>query len=79
MHDADIDEGKFPTKWGMNTGRPSNGGLLSFLVNSSSLMSFSDQFSVGAFADSAHEYLLKQWLMTSGSESKARDLCRSPF
>jgi len=32
------------------------------------------QFSVGAFADSAHEYLLKQWLLTSKSEPKARDL-----
>ncbi|KAI0657795.1 seven-hairpin glycosidase [Cubamyces menziesii] len=32
------------------------------------------QFSVGAFADSAHEYLLKQWLLTGKSESKARDL-----
>jgi len=32
------------------------------------------QFSVGAFADSGHEYLLKQWLMTSRSEPKIRDL-----
>ena len=32
-------------------------------------------FSVGAFADSAHEYLLKQWLLTSKTETKARDLC----
>ncbi|OBZ66679.1 Mannosyl-oligosaccharide 1,2-alpha-mannosidase IC [Grifola frondosa] len=31
-------------------------------------------FSVGAFADSAHEYLLKQWLMTAKSETKARDM-----
>ncbi|KAF9466050.1 glycoside hydrolase [Collybia nuda] len=31
-------------------------------------------FSVGAFADSAHEYLLKQWLLTSQSEPKAREL-----
>ncbi|KIK61668.1 glycoside hydrolase family 47 protein [Collybiopsis luxurians FD-317 M1] len=33
-----------------------------------------NQFSVGAFADSAHEYLLKQWLMTSRSETKIKDL-----
>ncbi|KAH9893326.1 seven-hairpin glycosidase [Cubamyces lactineus] len=33
-----------------------------------------NQFSVGAFADSAHEYLLKQWLLTGKSEPKARDL-----
>ncbi|KAI0352086.1 seven-hairpin glycosidase [Trametes cingulata] len=34
----------------------------------------SSQFSVGAFADSAHEYLLKQWLLTGKSEPKARDM-----
>ncbi|KAL1725794.1 glycoside hydrolase family 47 protein [Schizophyllum commune] len=34
----------------------------------------SGYFSVGAFADSAHEYLLKQWLLTGQSEPKARDL-----
>ncbi|KAF7969462.1 hypothetical protein HWV62_27311 [Athelia sp. TMB] len=32
------------------------------------------EFSVGAFADSAYEYLLKQWLMTGKSEPKSRDL-----
>ncbi|KAG5647834.1 hypothetical protein DXG03_007758 [Asterophora parasitica] len=31
-------------------------------------------FSVGAFADSAHEYLLKQWLLTGQSEPQTRDL-----
>lgn len=34
-----------------------------------------DQFSVGAFADSAHEYLLKQYLLTGQTESKVVDLC----
>jgi len=38
---------------------------------------FTDQFSVGAFADSAHEYLLKQWLLTGRSENKIKDLCVS--
>ncbi|KAJ3527859.1 hypothetical protein NM688_g8069 [Phlebia brevispora] len=33
-----------------------------------------EQFSVGAFADSAHEYLLKQWLLSSRTETKAKDL-----
>lgn len=57
MHVAKVQDGKFPTKWGLFTGVPTN-----------------KQFSVGAFADSAHEYLLKQWLMTSKSETKAKDL-----
>ncbi|THU86220.1 glycoside hydrolase family 47 protein [Dendrothele bispora CBS 962.96] len=33
-----------------------------------------NRFSVGAFADSAHEYLLKQWLLTGRSENKIKDL-----
>ncbi|KAG6909355.1 hypothetical protein DXG01_000955 [Tephrocybe rancida] len=32
-----------------------------------------DHFSVGAYADSAHEYLLKQWLLTNQSEPQTRD------
>ncbi|KAF8166576.1 glycoside hydrolase [Mycena galopus ATCC 62051] len=31
-------------------------------------------FSVGAYADSAHEYLLKQWLLTAQSEPKTKEL-----
>ncbi|RDX54010.1 seven-hairpin glycosidase [Lentinus brumalis] len=33
-----------------------------------------DQFSVGAFADSAHEYLLKQYLLSGMSEPKVLEL-----
>src|SRR5258708_5114432 len=36
--------------------------------------------SVGAYADSGYEYMLKQWLLTGRTDTKARDLCaRSPF
>lgn len=38
-----------------------------------------DDHSVGAFADSGYEYLLKQWLMSGQSEPKARDLCAPSF
>lgn len=34
-----------------------------------------DEFSVGAFADSAHEYLLKQYLLSAKSEPKALNMC----
>ncbi|KAI0793718.1 seven-hairpin glycosidase [Fomes fomentarius] len=57
MYSADLKDDKFPTKWLVSTGKPSN-----------------DQFSVGAFADSAHEYLLKQYLLTGQTESKVVDL-----
>lgn len=35
-----------------------------------------EHFSVGAFADSAYEYLLKQYLLTNNSEPKAREMCK---
>ncbi|KAI0306131.1 glycoside hydrolase [Multifurca ochricompacta] len=35
----------------------------------------SSKVSVGAFADSAYEYMLKQWLLTGRTDTKARDLC----
>jgi mannosyl-oligosaccharide alpha-1,2-mannosidase len=40
-----------------------------------------DSVTVGAFADSAYEYLLKQWLLSGRTDTKARDLCMtsSPF
>lgn len=36
----------------------------------------SEDYSVGAYADSAYEYLLKQWLLTGKTEPKSRDLCK---
>ena len=35
--------------------------------------------SVGAFADSAYEYMLKQWLLSGRTNTKARDLCMVSF
>ena len=84
MRDADVKDGKFPTKWNMHTGRPSTGQCTGCICHNLSIMSLNDaeradRFSVGAFADSAHEYLLKQWLMTGKSENKAKDLCTCTF
>ncbi|THG95752.1 hypothetical protein EW026_g5958 [Hermanssonia centrifuga] len=76
MRDTNIHDGMFPTKWSVLSGRPTNGTLESVLTLNLPDLRYcpSDQFSVGAFADSAHEYLLKQWLMSGKSETKARDL-----
>ncbi|KAL0060424.1 hypothetical protein AAF712_012793 [Marasmius tenuissimus] len=49
-------------------------GLYPTQWNTRTAVPSNSQFSVGAFADSAHEYLLKQWLLTSRSETKIRDL-----
>jgi len=49
-------------------------GLFPTLWDTSSGKPRSEHFTVGAFADSAYEYLLKQYLLTGKSEPKVRDL-----
>lgn len=79
MNEAKVEDNQFATKWSVTTGHPSNGTSRPWVVCMSSIhlipVPVVDHFSVGAFADSAHEYLLKQWLLTAKSETKARDLC----
>ena len=41
-------------------------------------MQYPGSVSVGASADSAYEYMLKQWLLTGRTDTKARDLCTHP-
>ncbi|KAI0796069.1 glycoside hydrolase [Abortiporus biennis] len=53
---------------------PVQNGIFPTKWNMNTATPSNTQFSVGAFADSAHEYFLKQWLMTSKSEKKAYDL-----
>lgn len=38
-------------------------------------MAFTAKLSVGAMSDSAYEYMLKQWLLSGRTDTKARDLC----
>lgn len=48
---------------------------MSLRLKFDALSTSTDMFSVGAFADSAFEYMLKQWLLSSRVESKALNLC----
>ncbi|KAF9453575.1 glycoside hydrolase family 47 protein [Macrolepiota fuliginosa MF-IS2] len=59
MYKADIKSGLYPTFWNMETGGPNSG---------------TQHYSVGAYADSAHEYLLKQYLLTARSEPQILEL-----
>ena len=76
MYSAELDDDQFPTKWSVKTGMPSNGAYFIQNYHEVWLNGAADQFSVGAFADSAHEYLLKQYLLTGMSEPKVLDLCK---
>lgn len=68
--------GLYPTVWSVNGARPANRmfqiNLVCARCNGSTLV---DKFSVGAFADSGYEYMLKQYLLTAKSEPKVRDMC----
>ncbi|TCD69473.1 hypothetical protein EIP91_007599 [Steccherinum ochraceum] len=50
------------------------GGMLPTQLHIVSGAALNHMFSVGAFADSAFEYMLKQWLLSSRVESKALNL-----
>jgi mannosyl-oligosaccharide alpha-1,2-mannosidase len=77
MYNATVPDGLFPTKWDLELGTPTNSMsvYINFTLNADHTAS--EDYSVGAFADSAYEYLLKQWLMTGKTEAKSRDLCKS--
>ncbi|EFI27370.1 mannosyl-oligosaccharide alpha-1,2-mannosidase [Coprinopsis cinerea okayama7 len=53
---------------------PLNEGLFPSMWDQHNGAPTNQQFTVGAYADSAYEYLLKQWLLTSHSEPKALEL-----
>lgn len=75
MYKANITGGLFPTMWNVQDGLPTNCMYeLRAYLNYCSRARI-DHHSVGAYADSAHEYLLKQWLLTGQSEPKAKNLC----
>jgi mannosyl-oligosaccharide alpha-1,2-mannosidase len=73
---TDATGGLYPTKWKISTGEPANGESthLSF-TSSSPLILPTDQVSVGTFADSGYEYLLKQYLLSGRTDIQARDAC----
>ena len=83
MYKADITStGElFPMSWSMKDGLPVGRMSLS-LSDLASLVADGvlGKVSAGASADSAYEYMLKQWLLTGRTDTKARDLCAlSPF
>jgi mannosyl-oligosaccharide alpha-1,2-mannosidase len=80
MYNTTVSSGLFPTKWDVDLGTPINS--TPFYIDLCTIRkadySVSEDYSVGAFGDSAYEYLLKQWLLTGKTEPKSRDLCNFP-
>lgn len=73
-------EGLFPSRWDFQSGAPANSkfsGSFNFL--SVLMPDLPEHYSVGAFADSAYEYMLKQWLLSGRSEPQALELCERHF
>ena len=70
-----------PASWSTEKGLPVGRMSCSFPTQPAwSLTQSLGKVSVGASADSAYEYMLKQWLLTGRTDAKARDICaHSPF
>ena len=67
----------FPAMWSIDTGLPHSGMSPSLDLLGVRTNGLTELVSVGAFADSAYEYMLKQWLLSGRTDTKARDLCMS--
>ena len=77
MYTSNLSDGLFPTVWDPRSGKPINGAICAgmCMLGRGADGITTGQFSVGAFADSGYEYLLKQWLLSGRSETKAKDQC----
>ena len=78
MYAADLSswENLFPTLWSTENGLPTSSMYFpAWAMSACVLMACIEQVSVGALADSAYEYMLKQWLLSGRTNTKARDLC----
>ena len=71
----------FPSLWSRLDGSPVDRMSRTFPIKPGYLlMQYLGTVSAGSYADSAYEYMLKQWLLTGRTDTKARDLCAfSPF
>jgi mannosyl-oligosaccharide alpha-1,2-mannosidase len=69
--------GMLPIRWDLPLGSPSD-SMFVFLLNSINRDSRRTlaHLSVGAQADSAHEYLLKLFLLTAKTDKKSLEMCR---
>lgn len=70
-----------PTRWSTKTGKPADGWCHSCRGSSDEVIDalILASLSVGAMADSAHEYLLKQYLMTAKTDKRSLELCTPIF
>lgn len=66
-----------PTHWNVTSGQPIEGTLIQLPVKCCAHPRPSDILSVGAAADSAHEYLLKQALLTGKTDKTSVEMCTS--
>ena len=55
-----------------------HGGLYATTFELNGGRPFSNTYSVGAMADSAYEYFLKEWLLTGRTEQRYLEMCTLP-
>lgn len=70
--------GMLPTGWNLTTGKPDTVGMshrLFLILCVLTAKHLADYFSVGAYADSGHEYLLKLYLLNGRTDNSSLELC----
>jgi hypothetical protein len=69
--------GMYPTGWNLNTSTPSDCELLAPIPAQTIEHTTPVHLSVGATADSGHEYTLKQFLLTARTDKRNLEMCPS--
>ena len=69
--------GMYPTRWNLNTSAPSDRELLAPMPAQPIEHTTPVHLSVGAAADSGHEYTLKQFLLTARTDKRNLEMCPS--
>lgn len=71
-----LPHGLLPSMWNLETGQPSNRTYVFIMLELHILTAFyAEQITIGALADSAYEYFLKQYLLTNQTEKESIELC----
>ena len=75
MEHSQMESGLWNTFWNTTTGEQSNSECHPYTLDGTKLLRIADHTSVGAWADSAYEYLLKEYLLTGQSDKRLLNMC----
>ena len=66
-----------PTDWRVHKGVPNDGTYSLLCITTQELTTLLEKLTAGAQGDSAHEYLLKQYILTGKTDRALLEMCKN--